>query len=690
MKIFTKKKSISLFLIFIHVFFIKFRFSKFYKKIKRLSTTIIISINAIWNLSSFFAENIMKRPLTYIPMIEIYLTKLYSKLNKKYKKKVKIIFDLKTSFRENFTFPGLLDTRFIGETVFLEGLVMYCSKVKTKIDWPVYSRPGFSKLLVPKKNVSLCNFFYIDHSKPNDKNNLQLNETFSKFIDYQDIIVRHFNFNLIHDYFSENIRVFLHGKLVNSCKIGQKVKLHGIYNLINDIKLNSSKAIYSSTIFCSSVSLIKETYQCICSKPDLFLLKNFSFLVDNFYRISSMIIPSMFKKNLTKQGLLLFLTAKGEKQNISILLEGNFDIHKNLFFDFVNQIFPETTVMIYKNFFFGEIKNSNSKKNIHSERENLIFDHFTINNKIICIDNLEMLTYTDKHTLCKILDCHKTFTSTHFFNLKSEYKILAFAKSSFDDCSFGKYNCLDFNIQKSVFFKFDLIFSSFDQINEKEDKNLAFYIINQNFKIKKQNDLYQDSKENFFLRMKSISFEFLKLVINFSKHTVFFCLETKAIDYILKNYVQLKNLRKKINFNYIESLLKLIVCYVKTNFRSIAIKRDARCMNTYLLKLARLNRVNFLKKKEKIKIFQKKKPKKSNFQKYYNLKKYLYFLALDSVFISKKYHLSSKFGFIFDFRINSFDIKNLIKINSLFERIICKFLKTKYCLVFKNFFNKNE
>nr|UXY86658.1 minichromosome maintenance complex component 3-like protein [Cryptomonas paramecium] len=682
---FIKKKSISLFLIFIHVFFIKFKFSRFYKKVKRLSTTIILSINAIWNLSSFFAENIMKKPLTYIPMIEIYLTKLYSKLNQKHEKKIKIIFDLKKSFREKFTFPGLLDTRFIGEIVFLEGLVMYCSKIKIKIDRPVYSRPGFFKLLIPKKNASLCNFFYMDYMKFNKKNNLQLNETFSKFIDHQDIIIQHFNFNLIQDCFSENTHIFLHGKLVNSCKIGQKIKLYGIYNLINGIKSNSSKTIYNSTILCLSISLIKENYQYMCSKPDLFLLKNFSFLVDNFYRISCMIIPDIFKKNLTKQGLLLFLIAKGKQQNISILLEGNFDIHKNLFFNFVNEIFPETTVMIYKNFLFGKIKSSNSKKNIHLERENVIFDRFIINNKIICIDNLEMLTYTDKYTLGKILDCHKTLVSTRFFNVKSEYKIIAFIKSSFDNSSFGKYNYLNFDTQKSVLFKFDLIFFSVDQINEKQDKNFAFYTINQNFKIKKKNILYQNSKANFFSKIKSVSFEFLRLIINFSKHIVFFCLENKAIDYILKNYVQLKSLRKKINFNYIESLLKLIVCYVKINFRSIATKKDAWYMNTYLLKLARLNRVNFLKKKEKIKIFRKKKLKRNDFEKYYNLKKYLYFLHVNSIFISKKYYLSSKFGFVFDFRVNSFDVKGLIKINSLFERIVCKFLKAKYCLIFKNF-----
>jgi DNA replication licensing factor MCM3 len=685
--------------------FIK-KYSLFKNKIKN-SKRILVPLESLWKFSPFLAQNLLKKPFIYIPILEQFLNEFYYSFQDKKNSKIKFALGLKRSMNKKFTSPKMLNARFIGEIVFIEGLVVNCSKKRVKLKKSVYYSIKSQKLFIQKTCQKIDNFFFLNKIKNSENQFLELEYGLSTFIDCQNVIIQDFPETLYNGQSPRNINVLLEDDLINSCKIGQRIKLCGIYQPLEYADSKIKTNFFTTGITCLSVSADIKYSSVNYLKCDVILMKNFSLLIDSFERLASLIAPCVFGELLIKKGIILFLIGRTNnktnkysfmKDNINILLVGDSCVHKTTFLQFVANFLPNSTFITLKNNFINELS-IRIKKDINETTDFSIPSSFFINNnQTICIDGIENISEYDKYILNDILEYPKIYTpkESSLYNLKNGCGLIAAANSIFGYYDYKKSIQININLQKSLIYKFDLIFLLLDTINNKKDKKLATHVINHNcysknkkYNLKEEKDLFND-----FFEIEKSSINFIKIFINFSKNVCFPRLDDEAISYILTGYMKMRFSDKKkkiVKIKYIESLINLTLIYAKTHLRAIAQKEDAEYINNYLAEITKNNQT--IENKKEIKKNEILKKSKS----IYSLKNEKFFISKtkteESPFIESNKIKISKFLFplknirlINDFKFSFFKIKAILvnkHKNSYFERSLSEWLKNEKCLIFK-------
>jgi DNA replication licensing factor MCM3 len=692
-------------LVFKNYFFLFLKkYNFFYYKMKK-SKRILFSLKSLWKFSPFIAQHLLKKPLIYFPIIESCFNEFYNDLKLINKKKIKIGIHLDKSIEKKFTSPRLLSIKFIGEIIFLQGLVVNCSQKKVKLIQSVYFSPKSEKMYVKKTIKKLDNQSYFKKILNTDGQYLEIEYGLSTFIDCQHLIIQDLPEIIDQNESPCIVKVILEDELVNTCKIGQRVKLCGIYQPLEFSESNIKSNFFSANIKCLSISSITDNHSLKYFKCDMILMKNFSLLIDSFDRLASLICPNIFGELLIKKGIILFLTGKlnnsivkdyHAKENINILLVGDSCTHKTNFLRCISNFYPNSVYITLANNSFNEL-NNRKKETIYINTNKLVDCSFsTSDNSIFCIDGLENVSELDKYLLSSILNYQNVYipTGNFTFNSAIRSKLIAAANSIFGNYNSKKTIQSNINLEKSFLSKFDLIFLLLDSIDIKKDKKLANFLINNNYHLKQKKFNFSKKKNSkCFVEIEKFSIDFLKIYLNFSKNTCFPKLEDETVNYILKNYIKIRIFnKKKENFkiNYIETLIRLTILYVKINLRSTVKKEDVKYMNDYLIEITKNN------KNKEHKIISKtfKVNRRKDYSCFFNLKqnfllkskiKSFYFTNND-INILKKFYQFHNIISIMDFKFSFFIIKKNLgnrQKNSFFERTLSEWLKNEKCIIFK-------
>nr|UXY87558.1 minichromosome maintenance complex component 3-like protein [Cryptomonas curvata] len=686
-------------------------FTLFLKKYKlfciniKQSRRIFFSLDSLWKFSPFLAQSLLKKPLIYVPIIENYLNEICNNFKYVNKIRIKFGFNLNKLINKKFSSPRFLSAKFLGEIVFLQGLVVNCSKKKVKLSQSVYFCPKSEKIFIKKKIKKIDKLLYFKKIRNAEGQRLELEYGLSKFTDYQNLVIQDLPEIINQNESPSKVNIILEDELVNSCKIGQKVKLCGIYQPLEFSESNTKTNFFSANIKCLSICLISDYFSLKYFKCDVILMKNFSLLVDSFDRLASLIAPNVFGKLLIKKGIILFLTGEPNnsifrnyhiKENINILLIGDSCSHKTNLIRYVSNFFPNSVFITLTSNYFNELSNR-IKNMIHSNTNNL--NHFYISmpdNPIFCVDGLENISEFDKYLLNNFLGYQDIYIPTEslIFNSKTKSRLIATANSIFGNYDSKKSIYSNVNLEKSFLSKFDLIFLLLDYIDIQKDKKLANYLINHNqYSTHKKYNISKKKKAKSFTEIENFSIDFLKIYISFSKN---FCkpkLEDNTINYILENYVKIRILKKTkrdFKINYIETLIRLTMLYVKINLRLTVKKEDVDYINDYLIEITKNNTNNestIIQKSTKfthIKNYELSLNKQHSFL--LKPKTDIICVINNKINILKKLLPLSGIISTVDFQFSFFNVKKTLlnkQKNSCFERTISEWLKSEKCLIFK-------
>ena len=667
---------------------------------KKKSKQFLVSLESLWSFSPFLAQNILKKPLFYIPIIEHYINKFYR--NTKVKKKINFGFNLKNSIKKKFTSPRLLTAKFIGEIVFLQGLIVSCGKKKVRIIQSVYFCSESEKIFIKKTSQQFNKVLNFKKIKNKDGQFLELEYGLSNFIDCQNVIIQDFPETLNNDQSPSSITIILENDLVNSCKIGEKIKLCGIYQPLKLSGSNINSNLLSPSIKCLSISLVSKNSSFVYFKCDVLLMKNFSLLVDSFDRLSSLIAPSVYGQFLIKKGIILLLAGGNEnylKENVSILLVGDSCVHKTYFLKFLANFYSSAVFITLKGNFFNELNNGLKKNRSTNTNAFINLTKELSDDHLICIDGIEYISELDKYILTNFLDYQKnqTLTKNGISSFANKCGLIASANSIYGNYNRKKSIQTNLRLEKSFLSKFDLIFLVIDSIDIKKDRKHANNLIDNNnyFTEKKYNSVKKKIPKSFF-EIEKFSIDFLKIFLKFCKKLCFPQLEDDAVSYILADYVKTKIFKIKnqdFKINYFETLIKLTLIYVKTNLRLTANKKDVEYINNYLLQITRNNQIDeFIDFSSINHSYMQDNysncnitPKNLIFQS----KLDIIFLTSNKINILKKFASLPNITSIMDFKFSFYKAKKILFRkckNSYFERTLSEWLKNEKCLVFKNFF----
>nr|UXY87069.1 minichromosome maintenance complex component 3-like protein [Cryptomonas sp.] len=698
------------------LFFTKINIFKEIFEIKKTSHKINIPLDLLLDFSPLLAQKFLKKPYICFSITEEYLNELYSKIknNKKDSKKLRLnfTFNLKKKIVHKFTCPRFLRNRSIGEIIFIEGTVISCSEKRVKLKQTVYFCQESEKIYIKKTNRNQDQFTYFNNVKDIYGNNLELEYGLSKFVDWQNVCIQDFPESVPVGQIPRKVTVILEDDLVNSCSIGHKVKICGIYQPLSFSNKKSNMHLFSCGVKC--LSLFSNLKSCLPKslKCDIILMKNFSLLIDSFSRLASLVAPRIFGQTLVKKGIILFLVGKTSKINkkifskrqmINVLLIGDSCVLKTHFLRFVENFSSEVV--------FTTLKNSCPTElgiNILSEHKlgvNIIKPGPLVlaDNGVICIDELENISDFDKIILCEVLE-HQIISVPNFEYpsvLNARCGILAAATSIFGIYNRKRSVQTNVNLPSKIISEFDLVFLIQDNSTPQEDARFANYLIDDNRYIKKKcldtKKRNEQRKEKLFplkyLRAEDFSVDFLRIFINFSKTILLPKLANEAVDYILNDYKRVKffvEKKKQTKIKYIESVIRLTVNYTKLHFRSVGTMKDAMIINNYLTMISKNNRGEVIDKNGS----NDKYYTKSNDVHVPIAKKFLSantensdsYEKFNNIQIHQKYFNAKKFNFIKNSRFSFSKAKKFLADKykySCFERTISEWLGNEMCLIFK-------
>lgn len=704
-------------LLYIRNGFIQFlKNQKKLKKIKISTKKILrfpISIDKLWDHDPFLTKNLLEKPTLCMSILKEALDLIFKKKKSEKKQRLNFIPDINGPFGKKFCTLSSLRSHFLGEMICIKGIVVKLGERRVKIRKAVSYSNISGKFFVKdyKKEIEEINFSAI---KETETETMELEYGLSKFTDWQSILIQDSITEESNSFFPKNLIALVEDDLINYCKVKDDVEICGIYKPFFN---HSSSGISPNLSVTLEVLSIKKNSEKIENHPNQFdylIMRNFSFFVNSFEKLSQMILPKISGQEMIKKGILLFLVADNEKNNtenhptanaINILVTEECWFEKNEYFRFISSFCPGSVFLKGKNSSEKSIE-PRKEKNIEDEIRSFKKNDLNLDGKILCIDKLDRLTISEQNRLQEIMEQNKFDVDMEKFSSYEPAKCKIFATRNIYHDNFNTFvKKRDFGeVSDSILQRFDLNFFILENSLLEEDKKMLNFVLdsnrNQSFffleiKKKKKIKLYLKKKRLEKEKKKKIketfSINFLKIFINFSKKKIRPILSSKGSNFILNFY------KKKILFNQkyeplnikkLESIIKLSIAFAKSQLRSVVLEKDVKKIIYFWKEVSNQEKKsqNPNPEEEKMKVLEKKsnKDNRNDFIPKLEKKKKRqnFFWEINcieksiSTFSPKKNNrISNKF-----FRIKkSFSSKNYC---SILERLIRKWLKGKICIIF--------
>lgn len=152
------------------------------------------------------------------------------------------------SFGAKHVTPRNLTSRFLGNTVCVEGIVTKCSQIRPKIVRSVHYCPATKKTMERKYNdiTSFDVFPSVNMypTKDDDGNLLETEYGLSKYRDHQTLTIQEMPEKAPTGQLPRSVDVYLDNDLVDQCKPGDRVLVVGVYR-----SLIGKQAGYTNGVF---------------------------------------------------------------------------------------------------------------------------------------------------------------------------------------------------------------------------------------------------------------------------------------------------------------------------------------------------------------------------------------------------------------------------------------------------------
>ena len=532
---------------------------------KNNKSRITFDLNHIEKYDKALSTAILNYPLNIIPLMEKYMNEIIQNIKieansqSKYSildiKKEQIHINFENILKTHIVFPKDLKNEFLNKYVEVQGIVTRLSKIKAKL----YSS---------NKNDSIKN---IIENNEDIKLSLKIYENSTsnyRFNDYQTFILQDPIEIIIKGELPKSIEVILEDDLVDKIKIGEIVKVNGIFKSISNFENVRNTLIATNIEKMASFPHLTEFSEEIINQ-----IKNISKNKEIINLLANSICPYIDGYERIKTTLILQLLGGGENnienannssRNINIVIIGGSSTIKSEFLNFISKNIPNSI-------------NFKSNKNKVVLAPKILFDKYCINryidsgqivllnNGIACIDRIDKLNYEDKLAIEEILkDAKITFCKQNIYEIFNiNCSILATVNPKR-----GKYNVYipfykNFDSSDNFISLFDLYFKMIGKNSKKLNNNQ-----NKNYSSVLDNKIQLNENQNAILPI-----DFLVKYIYYSKTYINPQLTLESKEFISKSYTKLRevSIREKelyelinpITVRTLKSLIKIATAFAK-------------------------------------------------------------------------------------------------------------------------------
>lgn len=471
--------------------------SKVEDMIKRGETRLLVKINDTRSNPNFRdrARALIENSAQELVAFQRALKEFVMTLDPTYGRKTfQFHIGLQGSFGSRHVTPRTLNSRFLNETVCVEGIVSKMSVVKPNIVKSVLYCPK-TKKFTERRHYDLASIEYQPsvnaiEKKDDDGNPVDIEYGKCLYKDHQTLTLQEMPESSPPGQLPRCTDVIVEHDLVDKCKPGDRVQIVGTYRCMPFKQMGFSTTIFRTVVIANHVELMSKEVSVLLTDEDVRSCKKLSRTrkFNIFERLAYSLAPTIYGHENVKKAILAQLLGGVEKilpngsrlrGDINLLLVGDPSVAKSQLLRFVLSCAPRAVATTGRGSSGVGLTAAITTDPETGDRQIEAGAMVLADRGIVCVDEFDKMSDIDRTAIHEVMEQGKVSICKAGIQarLNARCSVLAAANPIFGNYDPYKKPMENIGMQDSLLSRFDLLFILLDELDREKDTKIAEHVM---------------------------------------------------------------------------------------------------------------------------------------------------------------------------------------------------------------------
>lgn len=398
------------------------------------------------------------------------------------------------SFGSRHVTPRTLNSRFLNNTVCVEGIVSKISLVKPKLVKSVHYCPATKKTM-ERRHYDFTSLEYhpssnILESKDEDGNPLELEYGLSLYKNHQTLTLQEMPEVAPAGQLPRCVDVILENDLVDSCKPGDRVQIVGSFRCLPNKHMNYTNCVFRTVVLGNYVELMSKEVSMTITEDDLKAISRLSKTrrFNVFESMARSLAPSIHGHEHVKKALLCQLLGGVEKilkngtrlrGDINVLLIGDPSVAKSQLLRFILNCAPRAIATTGRGSSGVGLTAAVTTDPETGDRRLEAGAMVLADRGIVCIDEFDKMSDIDRTAIHEVMEQGRVSICKAGIQarLNARCSVLAAANPVAGNYDPYKKPMDNIGLQDSLLSRFDLLWIMLDEHDRENDYKISEHVV---------------------------------------------------------------------------------------------------------------------------------------------------------------------------------------------------------------------
>ncbi|KAG9510032.1 Zygotic DNA replication licensing factor mcm3, partial [Fragariocoptes setiger] len=401
---------------------------------------------------------------------------------------------LNGSFGSRHVTPRTLTSRFLNNTICVEGIVSKVSLVRPKILKSVHHCP-ITRKTVERRHYDLSSLEYQPSSsvmptKDDNGNPLEIEYGLCLYKDHQTLTLQEMPEMAPAGQLPRTVDIILENDLVDTCKPGDRVQIVGSYRCLPNKQGNFSNCVFRTVVLGNYVEQLSKEVSMTLTEEDVKACKRLSRArrFNIFERLAESLAPSIYGHANVKKAILCMLLGGVEKHlkngtrlrgDINILLIGDPSVAKSQLLRFVLGCAPRAIATTGRGSSGVGLTAAVTTDPETGDRRLEAGAMVLADRGIVCVDEFDKMSDIDRTAIHEVMEQGRVTICKAGIQarLNARCSVLAAANPVSGNYDLSKEPMENIAMQDSLLSRFDLLFIMLDEHNRQNDSKISEHVV---------------------------------------------------------------------------------------------------------------------------------------------------------------------------------------------------------------------